>query len=47
MPFYVTSNGLTLTPNLKPAVRARSMKRLSHPHAEYWQYGNGAAYEHV
>ena len=36
---YMASNGVTITPSVRPEPRP------SHPHSEYWQYGNMAFYE--
>lgn len=36
---YMASNGVTITPTMRTAPRP------SHPHSEYWQYGNMGFYE--
>ena len=36
---YMASNGVTITPSVRPEPRP------GHPHADYWQYGNMAFYE--
>lgn len=43
---YVTSNGLTLTPNVRSAA-VITARRACHPHAEYWRYGSPEFYAYA
>lgn len=56
VPAYVASNGVTITPSMDPwrdgfsaPVRRKGpqVATSSHPHAEYWCYGDARFYEHV